>query len=66
MIAQLGGLRDKAYVKEEFVEAFHSPADLPKIWYFQPDEYVERKIADAMLGRDPQMEAAVSYVVNKR
>ena len=66
MVAQPGKLRDKAYIKEEFVEAFNSPADLPKVWYFQPDEYVERKVADAMLGRDPQMEAAVSYVVNKR
>lgn len=64
MVAKPGELRDKAYVKEEFVEAFHSPADLPKIWYFQPDEYVGRKVFDAMLGRDPQMEAAIRYIAN--
>lgn len=62
MVAEPGKLRDKAYVKEEFIEAFNSPADLPKVWYFQPDKYVERKVADAMLGRDPQMDAAIKYL----
>lgn len=62
MVAQPGKLRDKAYIKEEFVETFNSLADLPEIWYFQPDEYVERKVADAVLDRDPQMEAAIKFV----
>ena len=65
MVAQPGKLRDKAYIKEEFVETFNSSADLPEIWYFQPDEYVEREVADAIHGRDPQMDAALRYIANR-
>lgn len=38
------------------------PSDLPTVWYFHPDMYVERTVADAMAHRDPQMEAALAYL----
>lgn len=62
MVAQSGKLRNQAWTKETFRTDFQTPADLPQIWYFHPDLFVRRTVADAMAGRDPQMEAALSYL----
>ena len=62
MVAQPGKLRNQAWTKETFRTDFQTPADLPQIWYFHPDLFVRRTVADAMAGRDPQMDAALSYL----
>lgn len=62
MVAQPGKMRNQAWTKETFRTDFQTPADLPQIWYFHPDLFVRRTVADAMAGRDPQMDAALSYL----
>ena len=62
MVAQPGKLRNQAWTKETFVADFQAPADLPQIWYFHPDLFIRRTVADAIAGRDPQMDAALSYL----
>lgn len=62
MVAQPGKLRNQAWTKETFRTDFQTPADLPQIWYFHPDLFIRRTVADAMAGRDPQMDAALSYL----
>ena len=62
MVAQPGKLRNQAWTKETFRADFQTPADLPQIWYFHPDLFVRRTVADAMAGRDPQIDAALSYL----
>ena len=62
MVAQPGKLRNQAWAKEAFRADFQTPADLSQIWYFHPDLFIRRTVADAVAGRDPQIDAALSYL----
>lgn len=62
MVAEPGRIRSRGYVKEQFAAEFHAPTDLPEFWYFHPDLYVDRTFDDMLSGRDPQMDAALSYL----
>ena len=46
---------------QEFRETYDKD-NLPTLTFFHPDKYVARTVDDLVTGRDPQLEAALTYL----